>query len=329
MVLNTYSKESAISKTNWETNYNNSNLSGIEFKDSSGKVVHFITIENNYETNLDYSTISRRTEQRRNVDNNNKRKPFRTSFELDSNGMPILPAKKTFEELIQEKRRQQAILYASATSSSGNATSNDNHDPNVMSANNLRRSTTLTHRRAINAVRRLAKASSRRARATVNNKQAAGSTRKRASTSRRRTTATRSRPRTGTASSRPNARNMASGQMLPIRQPIPHTSIPPAPVLVAQSSASQCSHNQSQMQAAPTLSPATPSQQAKTVSMKALNSSTLPLPIFGVDPRVVQALLKQAPAGATITLPNGHLVKKSKRGGARAGAGRKRSRPHA
>jgi hypothetical protein len=46
-----------------------------------------------------------------------------------------------------------------------------------------------------------------------------------------------------------------------------------------------------------------------------------------MDKKEIKRLLKSAPPGAALVLSNGTVIKKSRRGGARAGAGRKRSRP--
>lgn len=51
------------------------------------------------------------------------------------------------------------------------------------------------------------------------------------------------------------------------------------------------------------------------------------MPNLPIDPKEVKLLLKSAPPGACVILADGTVVKKSRRGGARAGAGRKRSRP--
>lgn len=71
-------------------------------------------------------------------------------------------------------------------------------------------------------------------------------------------------------------------------------------------------------------SPGTSSQVF--TSLKDLNKFN---PLFkSVDTKEVKLLLKSAPPGASIVLPNGTVIKKSRRGGARVGAGRKRSRPY-
>lgn len=66
------------------------------------------------------------------------------------------------------------------------------------------------------------------------------------------------------------------------------------------------------------------SSEAIVTSMKDLNKNN-PL-MKHLDPKEIKQMVRQAPPGTSIVLPNGTVIKKSRRGGARAGAGRKRSR---
>lgn len=203
-------KRIEFSKSNWEANYNNKNISGIEFKDASGNIVHFVVIEN-----------KSNPQQINNEQQLCKDKAFRSVVQISEDGRPILPEKQTFDQLIQEKRRLQAILYNNSTSSAATTAS------------------TLTHRRAVNAVRRIARQTALK---------------KSLKTTKKSTSASSSK----------------SGS----------------------------------------ISLKTSDQKKKFYNK--------------VDPKIAKALIRSAPAGSTVTLPDGTLIKKSRRGGARPGAGRRR-----
>lgn len=96
-----------LDKCAWRSNYEDKTLSGIEVHASDGQIVNFITI--------------------RHKEVLKDREAHRTIVRLDDNSKPILPAKKTFEELIQAKRRQQAILYghSTTTTTTTNTSTND------------------------------------------------------------------------------------------------------------------------------------------------------------------------------------------------------------
>lgn len=330
------------SKNNWEANYNNKSLSGIEFKDISGKTVHFVVINN----------VSRAKQDKE----ASKLKVFRTVVELNEEGGPILPEKQTFDELIQEKRRQQAILYNSSTS--GNACS----------------AQVLTHRRAINAVRRIAKQTA--AKSAVKKSLKSGKAPVASASSAAAVAAASGAPVVGASSgaspatpfkrssvkSKQVLQRSANGKFVSSKSksssldaphplaasqhasggpPTPSSShtlqandgfLTPTPAASFSAASQQIMTSAGIIVTAPGSSPVkaniSPEKlaEAKTISLKALDKKKELG--NGVDPKIAKALLRSAPAGATVALPDGTLVKKSRRGGARAGAGRKRSRPY-
>lgn len=234
----------------WESNYHNKSINGIEVTDKNGKVVHFIAIHHN--------------EALHDI------KSHRVTIKLDENDHPMLPAPRTFEEIIQAKRRQQMLLYGSGATSSST-----------------------THSRSLKDI------SGHRTAAA-----AASST-------------AHSRSTKETSGHKSGASGSSTAHSRTIKDiPTAHKSGG------VTSSAAQSR--------APKAQPDTPGHKSGPISPTANQSATLkdsPGSSSSLDPKEVKKILKSAPPGASIVLPNGTVIKKSRRGGARAGAGRKRSRP--
>lgn len=275
-------------RSNWEMNCNNKSISGIEVRDKNGKLVSFITIKHD-------EVLENKA-------------PHRITIKLNDNSEPLLPPPQTFEEIIQAKRRQQQLLYNHASSSASTAT--------------------LSNRTA----RRVATA----ARQTVSAAVALGRRGISGSNSR---TLPRSNIRSSSNRGRSNKRSkkkvkstlgvietsLQTNSTTAPQQQFPANTQPKVPPITistnhSKNRAPEIIHHQNSFEPTPSTSTA-----SVVTSMKDLNKNN-PL-LQSVDPKEVKLLLKSAPPGASVVLPNGTVIKKSRRGGARAGAGRKRSRP--
>lgn len=238
-------------RANWESNYSNKKLSGIEVKDKDGILVNFVTIK--HDEILDNNT------------------PHRITINLDENEKPRLPPRQTFDEIIQAKRRQQMLLYGSGSSNSGALLSDR------------------TARRVAAAARQTASA------ASLSRRSMTGIS--------RRTSSNRNRSRSRKKPRRIIKSSLDPAERIPTVTPKKVVAEPPENV-----------------------DEPTPGTSAQVItSMKDLNKQNAMFK--SVDPKEVKLLLKSALPGSSIVLPNGTVIKKSRRGGARAGAGRKRSRP--
>lgn len=272
----------------WETNYHNKSISGIEVKDKNGRVVHFIAIYHN-ETLHDI-------------------KQHRVTIRLDENGQPMLPPPQTFEEIIQAKRRQQMLLYGSGATSTNTTTNQTTNGTNAA-------------RRAAAATKRAKANLNRRSVPTIPAPQPAPSSTR------------RSVP--GGDSKRSHSKKKAS-KATPRQRPQPASKVQLSENTLADSF--QCEEslantsfdahtNSTVSDTISVVEQPIPSSSAKPVvtSMKDLNKNN-PL-LSSMDPKEVKQMVRSAPPGTSIVLPNGTVIRKSRRGGARAGAGRKRSRP--
>lgn len=218
-----------------------------------------------------------------------KNRTHRITIRLDENAKPILPPPRTFEEIIQAKRRQQAILYGSGSSS--NATLSER-----------------TARRVAAAARQAVSAA------------AANLTRRSGTT----TASSHRRPANPNRNSN-KSRSKSKSKSRKKPRPTPQPSSPERVPSTSKATTTLKTEKSEPEQNYSVQPPSGPSNQVFT-SLKDLNKYN---PLFNsVDTKEVKILLKSAPPGASIILPNGTVIKKSRRGGARAGAGRKRSRPY-
>lgn len=212
----------------------------------------------------------------------------RITIKIDENAKPILPPAQTFEEIIQAKRRQQMLLYGSGSSTT----------------------TTLSDRtaRRVAAAARQSSASrplppSRRVAVTLPKPSRSSKSKKKKSSGSK-----KAKPAVSALKTEPlklNAESQASKQAAPRSK----SNTSPAANPAAN---------------APVTLPPSTSASSVVTSMKDFKKHMPSLPI---DPKEVKLLLKSAPPGACVVLADGTIVKKSRRGGARVGAGRKRSRP--
>lgn len=394
-------KNNAKSNSNWEALFNNSSISGIEFRNSeTSEPVRFIAIK--HPEILESQQV------------------FRIAVKVGNNGTFEMPKRQTFEEMIQAKRRFQQLLYGSNTSANSSILS-ERAARRVAAAarrqnlpSNRRRTTTVppvipvvteptsqqgaseelgpetsnpTENGAPRAappprsrVRGSRRASSSRRSGSSRRRPASGSRRpapKRVRPSRRKTpqvgdsTATPSKPRRPSA--RPKAAaavaaataaltlagtDLEAGATPAIGTNVPTTSTPTAsplsqPAQIAGSPPKTPSINRSLDLDLPStsggLTPSTQSNPPSTIdpsetpicvksadgalpasvgkvvtSLKELKNN----PMLGeAEAKHIKMHLKSLPPGSAIVLSNGTVIKKSRRGGARVGAGRKRSRP--
>lgn len=100
-------KDIKIDKKNWKVNYENPLLSGIELRDMKDNLVHFVAIKDDGE-------------------------PHRIMMHVNPNGEPIFPRQQTFEEKIQEKRRQASRSTLSTTTNTRRSSSRRRHDGRSM-----------------------------------------------------------------------------------------------------------------------------------------------------------------------------------------------------
>lgn len=303
-------------KCNWLNNYNNKALSGIEIREKSGKLVNFITIK--HDEVLE------------------KKASHRIAIKISEDGKPILPPAQTFEEIIQAKRRHQMLLYGSGNSSSAT----------IISDRTARRVAARPPVSATNLSRR----SHRPARIS----RRPSASRSRSSRSRSRRKITKPEPTTiqeedgddvgegdgeeadgEEVEPQNNNNNSNNGQFEsvnvahqpkatePVREPTPAPTPASEPTTTAPPTTSVYATAAGPIMLSNDPIPST--SGPVVTSMRELYKHN---PLFSsVDPKEVKLLLKTAAPGASIILPNGTVIKKSRRGGARAGAGRKRSRP--
>lgn len=215
-----------------------------------------------------------------------------------------LPPKQTFEEMIQAKRRQQMLLYGA-----GNFATNTS----ALSERAARRVAAMARRQsslnvAINRQnsRNLDSNTCPNIRSRKSSKSSRSKSSKRPSSARA-PTVQKSSPTTKTV-------NLKTTPKL-IDPNVPSTSeasrsLAAAPVILNASDDSLTSETNS---------------SKLITSMKELARQN---PTLGpTDKKQIRTLLRSAAPGASIVLANGTVIKKSRRGGARAGAGRKRNRP--
>lgn len=300
-------------KSSWENNYNNKSISGIEVRNKSGKLVNFITIKHD-------EILENKV-------------PHRITIKLNENAEPVLPPPQTFEEIIQAKRRQQMLLYGSGSSSGA-----------ILSDRRARQASAAARQIATAA------ASSSRSRSLTSLTNSSRSNR--SNISRRRSGGSSSRRRSSKKKVPPPKQTNVPTSA-PAQEPLtPTISTPaaktPSPPKSSQATSGSTKKSPSSSQKAS--SPSTSANRLSTVesaedkvtqptdepkpgsSHKPLITSLKDLhkdhPLFKtVDPKEVKFLLKLTEPGALVELPDGTIIRKSRRGGARAGAGRKRSRP--
>lgn len=390
----------------WRNNYDNKSLSGIEVLANDGQIVNFITIH--------HKEVLKDKEA------------HRTIIRLDENSKPILPAKKTFEELIQAKRRQQAILFGHSTP----ATNTTNHSvlsnraarravaaaTNAVSSKNRQRSTAPSTGTSLStapstttslippeevdhlAVARASRPKRRRWPKLSRTRRSA-STKKRIRDRALKAARDESIDEANDDSNENSANDnhgSATQDATCASSPDEHSSPVPGTSGINQKPTKQQSAAIIKKKTSPELendlddstastndevpesdiaSPrkdrgnidnASPSERPNTTSGSRSPSKSMspkrnrPRPskskskkkkkspsvsegkkvvtsikalckqnssLADVDPKEVKMLLKSAEPGTSIVLPNGTVIKKSRRGGARAGAGRKRTKP--
>lgn len=220
----------------------------------------------------------------------------------DEDNTFMLPPKQTFEEMIQAKRRQQMLLYGA-----GGCTPN----PSALSERAARRVAAMARRQSS-----LNSAISRQSTRNLNNtvgptvrpRKSSKSSRNRSS---KRSSSSKSSP-TKSGSAKSSGSKTTPGLDELDRPSTSGTSRAPevAPIVMNTSDDSIKSE----------------SSNNKTItSMKELARQ---IPALGAtDKKQIKSLLRSAAPGASIVLSNGTVIKKSRRGGARKGAGRKRNRP--
>lgn len=285
-------------KSNWEMNYNNKSISGIEVRDKNGKLINFITIKHD-------EVLENKT-------------PHRITIKLNENSEPLLPPPQTFEEIIQAKRRQQQLLYNHASSSASNAT---------LSNRTARRVATAARQTVSAAV-----ALGRRGISGTNSRTLPRSNLRGSSNRGRsnRRSKKKVKPTLSSIETPLQTHNTITQQQQQQQQQFPVNIQPKVPPITISTNHSKnrtpevIHHRSNSFEPTPSTSTASVGVGLVT-SMKDLNKNN-PL-LHSVDPKEVKLLLKSAPPGASVVLPNGTVIKKSRRGGARAGAGRKRSRP--
>ena len=223
---------------------------------------------------------------------------FRIAIKVDEEGTFTLPPKQTFEEMIQAKRRQQMLLYGPGNS------------------------TILSDR----AARRVAAAARRQSALTaaINRQQSSEQPRSAAP------------PPPVPRSSRPSKSKRKSGSKKPKVTKESNPTIKPIESFDTSDSPPKQLAKKVDIQIEPvqvleptieTSNEPAPSTSGKVVtSIKQLVKHNPNLNSLGIN-MSMKALLKSVPAGSCVLLPDGTVLKKSRRGGARAGAGRKRSRP--
>lgn len=281
-------------KNLWEANYRDQTVSGIEIRDKNDRLVHFIAIKHKEVLKDD--------------------PPHRITIKLNENSEPILPAPQTFEEKIQAKRRQQMISYG--PSSSSNQMLSIRSSRSIAASRRALAASSLTRRPVANLSR--ARPTSRRTKSSRSSRSSSSRrSRKKAKP------AVRNAPDEGTSQtfddSIPEADEQQQQQQTKTPEPVPNI-----PKKIARSP-TQNSQN-SQNSSSSIESNAGPSARVMVASLKDLKKSGS-LITESLDPKEVKLMLKSAPPGSSIVLPNGCVIKKSRRGGARVGAGRKRSRP--
>lgn len=290
-------KDSSCNK-NWESNYSNKLLSGIEIRNNKGKLVNFIIIK--HDEILD------------------NKQSHRISINLNENSEPLLPEPQTFEQMIQAKRRQQNILFAQSKDShhhriqhhSSTKTNRPTTSSVLTSANNRTIRRTATRRSVTNAISR--------ARKTLKNKRIASSVvsgqvlvgKKRKIPKSTLNTFANQKPSTssGTIATLSTTNpSTSAGSMNKIKKG----------KIEKKSKELKASSKNGSLSATSTAGQSTSSG---IVSSKKIAETEM-------DPKELKLILKATPPGATVVLPSGLVIRKSRRGGARAGAGRKRSRP--
>lgn len=214
-----------------------------------------------------------------------------------------LPQKQTFEEMIQAKRRQQMLLYGA-----GGFTAN---------------TSALSER----AARRVAAMARRQSSLNVAiNRQSArnlNSTTSPAIRSRKSSKSSRNRSSKKSSSSKTSSKLKS----VPSKTAAPKPMLKPTDPNVPSTSGTSKSSN-----VTPVVLNASDDSLASDASNTKMITSMKELarqnPMLGAtDKKQIRSMLRSAAPGASIVLSNGTVIKKSRRGGARAGAGRKRNRP--
>lgn len=235
-----------------------------------------------------------------------KSEPYRIIIQVnEADETFTLPPKQTFEEMIQAKRRQQMLLYGPGTSSTSSSA--------VLSDRAARRVAAAARRQS-----NLGAAASRQH--GTETAESARRSRLRVRPSKKKGKKKPSKPAANNSST--TAPEATTSKAIIVNNnndstfKVPKTNAQPTK---AKSSLAQ------KAEVKPPSEPI-PSTSGKVLtSMKELVKHN-PL-LSSIDTKEVKMLLKSAPPGASIVLPNGTVIRKSRRGGARAGAGRKRSRP--
>lgn len=281
----------------WETNYNNKLTSGIEVKDKNGNLVNFITIK--HDDVLDNKT------------------PHRITISLNENSEPLLPPPETCGARHRHRRQLCDDLTSASCSPNGILT-----DGATTRDAPVARSAPLSRRVIPGGGRRSLPRSNIRS----------SSSRSKKKSSKKRAKPTLAEPQTpATIFEQATPPRLEESVTAPVITPAPSPAQPKIPpikisALTPKKKASPIIDLQPDT-FEPTPSTSNGPQQPKSylTSMKDLNKNN---PLFkSIDPKEVKLLLKSAAPGAQVVLPNGTVIRKSRRGGARAGAGRKRSRP--
>lgn len=298
-----------ITESDWVSDHDNKSLSGIEIRDGSGKLINFITIK--------HDEILK------------GEAPHRISITLNENGQPLLPPPRSYLEIIRPgSSSAKATLSASASARQTSVASRQTAPTTATTSSDKTRQNGLTPT-----------ASS----STPNRSRSGGSSSKSKKKSKKKTPT----PKPNVVEASVNiCESSCQPTSLP-KTPSPvHTPLPSETTQAASNSAPKTSSppNQKVLPLSSSIEQVTtlaePTQPNKELapspsfslgnkpivtSLKDLNKNH---PLFkSIDPKEVKLKLKSASPGASIELSNGIVIKKSRRGGARVGAGRKRSRP--
>lgn len=286
----------------WERNYSDKSLSGIEFRDKNDRIVHFIAIKH------------------KEVLNNEP--PHRITIKMNENNEPIMPVPQTFEEKMEAKRRAQMLPNPVTKVATSNTTSS--------SSNTQGTSTTERAARRIVDMRRRRHPISLAPQCKVlpsymyppHMRPNLRATTKRTKLQKGK----RGKKKVKVSQRNAPVRNI----MLEPTTTSPefsHTLQAGTSTATATASTSTTKTKKISRTSSYNSEPTPSTSSLSPVSLKELKKSGLHNE--SLDIKEVKLMLKSAPPGGHVVLPNGIVIKKSRRGGARIGAGRKRSRPRA
>lgn len=273
----------------WRVKHNDKALSGIEVLDAKGKLINFIVI--NHDEILDCAEV----------------KPHRVTIELDENSKPLLPRPQKFDVRIQ---KQQSKSKKKKKNKSKKIKSNRN--PSSVNNADARPSHSHAHIQQSGLQSNLP--------TQLRSKSKSKSSKSKKSKKSNKTKSQPSLPPLEQQQQQLQQSQLKQERLSPLPQPelqsrleLVHVPLPPLPDTIPSTSGAQS-----------TIIPPN-SKKPIVTSIRDLTKQEAIREV--VDPKELKLLLKSTPPGGQITLPNGTIFRKSRRGGARAGAGRKRSKP--